>query len=1018
MAAPTTTAVNVFVRVRELDSRGRAGSESSPFVTVRTLWGHKEVLLSNGRAFSFDEAGGEDAKQSDVFEVVGRPTLEAFLEGYNGTILCYGQTGSGKTYTMTGPTGGLGGDERGLLPRLLEEVFGELSRRQEESPEEAFYRSWCSHLEIHNEHITDLLAASSGPSAQLRVREAAERGTFVEGLREVRLQSAGDALRALASGTRRRTVAATAMNETSSRSHAVFTLRLERVAKAASGQRCVRTSQLHLVDLAGSERQTRASRVVERSRDLGFGATSLAAERTPPQSPLKLGRPISDAVPPSDSSTAGGSLTAIGGSEATEAPTAASRALLQEACSINRSLSALSGVIYALNAGRSHVPYRDSKLTMLLRDSLGGSARTWLVAAVNPALSCRAETLSTLLFAQRAQQVHNRATIQPERLVAEAEVVNLLAAEAAVPPSTPTQEAARAEANAMTPPLKWSSTPQSSEADFALTLARAGEARAAAEVTVMIKAMTLAEGDAVRAAAEASRATAEASRAAAEVLSERARACMSEQAAREASAWSARADARVLAAKEEAEAKVTAAKEEARAEAEDNMAAAKEEAHARAEALVAEAEALVAAAREEACTMAEAKVVAAEAEAMKKLELANEASLMTLQSAVAAAVAEAVSTANMQAAARMEDALARERARASVELTEAVERAVRAKDAELAAAVSEATASGRQLAMEEVEKAAHEASDVWERRAAVERAEAVALAVADARKEERAVAEIARVKTAAAAEAEKAAAVEMATGAASQITAKMATEADAVMEAMAAEHAIAMERTVAEHAAETEAKLLRLREEISAEHAAETEAKLLRLKEEISAEHATQVATQVKQFQAEMLSLKEQVEAEAARAATEAARAEAATELRKKAVAEREEEAERARAAADGQAKAQARAIDADGRRAVAEAKAAESAQQVEQLEEELYLTLGTASEVEAAKLAAAANELEERSMQLRVRLGPGPPLPALATISCHLPSHVPRCGPLAALPVGRAHPRASAGFGCTGGTD
>ena len=289
--------VSVFVRVRShKGARERTRTLSVRSTADGATDSRSEVVLDS-RSFVFDQAGDEGTSQARVFDVVGRPTLDAFLGGYNGTILCYGQSGSGKTYTMTGGKQ----DDRGLLPRLLEEALGELARRQQaEFDAEAstadggatFYCS-CSFLQIHNDQITDLLAPAS---ASLRLREAPDaRGTFVDGLKHVQLRSAAEALRTLALGTRRRTVASTLLNDHSSRSHAVFILRLQRVTRASDGLQSVRTSQLNLVDLAGSERQARVS---QSSSELGMPACA------------------------EDESL-----------------------LLDEACSINRSLSALSGVI-------------------------------------------------------------------------------------------------------------------------------------------------------------------------------------------------------------------------------------------------------------------------------------------------------------------------------------------------------------------------------------------------------------------------------------------------------------------------------------------------------------------------------------------------------------------------------------------------------------------------------------------------------------------------------------------------
>ena len=393
-----TTAVNVFVRVR-------AHHQDVPSCTDVHAGdnGRSEVTLDS-RTFHFDKAGGVRTSQSHIFNVIGRPTLDAFLAGYNGAVLCYGQSGAGKTYTMIGDDA----EERGLLPRMLEEAFGELARRQKDlaaaasaAGERVFFRCACSHLQIHNDQITDLLAPATQLTNTLRVRESPDHGTYVEGLKEVRLRSAADALRALATSAKRRTVASTAMNDASSRSHAVFILKLQRVSQPAHGEPpVVRTSQLNLVDLAGSERQVKVAKAAERARELHGRAAA------PAPSPVDgSGEGLPRGLEGFESDWLGGrceggdELAAAGNelaptrsraassalpsghtaSSTLEVPPPVSKDLLQEACSINRSLSALVGVIQALNAGKSHVPYRDSKLTMLLRDSLGGSARTWLI---------------------------------------------------------------------------------------------------------------------------------------------------------------------------------------------------------------------------------------------------------------------------------------------------------------------------------------------------------------------------------------------------------------------------------------------------------------------------------------------------------------------------------------------------------------------------------------------------------------------------------------------------------------
>ena len=257
---------------------------------------------------------------------------------------------------------------RGLLPRCIEHIFAEASASAaaaaggegggatDGSAATVFK---ASYLEIYNERIFDLcapagVAAEGAPgAASLSLRESAARGVYVEGLTETPVASAAQARALLALGAKNRRVSATAMNHESSRSHSVFTLSMETAERTQGGAAMrARAASFHLIDLAGSERQKSACTSGER---------------------------------------------------------------LKEASQINKSLSALAGVIGALvdiAAGKArHVHYRDSKLTHLLRDSLGGNARTSIVATVHPSDDCYPETLATLKFAETAKLVTNRAVI-------------------------------------------------------------------------------------------------------------------------------------------------------------------------------------------------------------------------------------------------------------------------------------------------------------------------------------------------------------------------------------------------------------------------------------------------------------------------------------------------------------------------------------------------------------------------------------------------------------------------------
>ena len=342
-----------------------------------------EIPSKGDAAYSYDHVCDAHETQEDIFASAGVPVVDAFLEGYNGCLIAYGQTGAGKTFTMQGPGDPEAGEgdpdgaserELGLIPRVLRRVFQRVEDDRSDAREETTRAVKCSYLEIYNEQVTDLLVdpaelqadgqpGQSGRAAPT-IREHERRGAFVEGLLEAAVRSAEETYDVFTRGSHNRRVGATAMNRESSRSHAVFTVSLESSRRAHPGAAWRRRfSTLHLVDLAGSERQ-----------------------------------------------------------KATEA----GGARLKEASAINKSLSALGNVIKALadvaDGKDRHVPYRDSKLTFLLKDALGGNARCTLLACVSPAAGQLEETLSTLKFAQRAKQVKTRAVANEEAVGSAAEL--------------------------------------------------------------------------------------------------------------------------------------------------------------------------------------------------------------------------------------------------------------------------------------------------------------------------------------------------------------------------------------------------------------------------------------------------------------------------------------------------------------------------------------------------------------------------------------------------------------------
>ncbi|CAI5461218.1 unnamed protein product [Closterium sp. Yama58-4] len=292
---------------------------------------------------------------------VWKVTIVAFLR----------QTGAGKTFTMEGPDWDSEGegcqrsvDKRGLIPRILQYIFQRLSA-EKVNPfcliiltvetnsllelQMLEFTIRCSYLQIYNDQVSDLLEPDS---VNLNVREDLRHGMFVEGLQEVVVSTADATYALFKRGSQNRRVGQTAMNMESSRSHSVFTIVVETQRRDDAGVMKRRNSRFNLVDLAGSERQKHSE---------------------------------------------------------------AQGVRLKEAGSINKSLSALGNVIKALvdiaEGKVRHVPYRDSKLTFLLSDSLGGNSKCTLLAAVSPAERNMEETLSTLKFAQRAKLMHNEAVV-------------------------------------------------------------------------------------------------------------------------------------------------------------------------------------------------------------------------------------------------------------------------------------------------------------------------------------------------------------------------------------------------------------------------------------------------------------------------------------------------------------------------------------------------------------------------------------------------------------------------------
>eukprot|EP00884_Botryococcus_braunii_P012461 jgi/Botrbrau1/21215/Bobra.39_2s0016.1 len=350
--------IKVIIRIRPRSFAEREEAERDPKSGISCLNRLSITTLSvatphhEPHSYTFDHIADELTAQEDMFCLVGAPVIENVMAGFNSSIFAYGQTGSGKTHTILGQP--CDPDQRGLAPRMLERLFQRISEEEDRSGRDVRYSCRCSFLEIYNESISDLLNTSA---VNLQLREDVKRGCYVDGLSDHIVLNQDDAMALILRGAENRRVSETRMNRESSRSHSVFTCTLESSTRSASGITSIRFSRLNIIDLAGSERNKTSGATGDHFR---------------------------------------------------------------EACLINRSLTTLGRVIMELVEAQrqqrkaSHIPYRDSRLTFLLQDSLGGNAKTVVIANVSPAASSACETNSTLQFASRAKYIRNKAVVNED----------------------------------------------------------------------------------------------------------------------------------------------------------------------------------------------------------------------------------------------------------------------------------------------------------------------------------------------------------------------------------------------------------------------------------------------------------------------------------------------------------------------------------------------------------------------------------------------------------------------------
>ncbi|GFS11591.1 kinesin-like KIF11 [Elysia marginata] len=299
------------------------------------------------KSYTFDHVFPPDCEQIDVYKAVVKPVVEEVLTGYNCTIFAYGQTGTGKTFTMEGERSPDPSTtwENDPLCGIIPRALHQIFEDLQKQPDVEFSVR-VSFLELYNEELFDLLGSSVDP-LRLRIYEdnLKKGSVIISGLEEVVVRSKDEVFEILQRGTAKRQTAATLMNAVSSRSHSVFSVTIHIKENTVDGEELLKTGKLYLVDLAGSENIGRSGAVDKRAREAG---------------------------------------------------------------NINQSLLTLGRVITALVEHAPHVPYRESKLTRLLQDSLGGRTKTSIIATISPAACNLEETLSTLDYAFRAKNITNR----------------------------------------------------------------------------------------------------------------------------------------------------------------------------------------------------------------------------------------------------------------------------------------------------------------------------------------------------------------------------------------------------------------------------------------------------------------------------------------------------------------------------------------------------------------------------------------------------------------------------------
>ncbi|CAG8494623.1 40522_t:CDS:2, partial [Gigaspora margarita] len=397
------TTIKVALRIRPLTSEDLINipTRFQKNVLSTAAYAPNQVTIQHEKKhnFTFDYVFGQGCNQKEVYERAVKKMLDKFLDGFNVTILAYGQTSSGKTHTM-GTSNDItsSAESVGIIPRAMATLFSAVNSTQYKSRKLSMRVSF---VELYNEDLIDLLADSNNDNEdkpQLLIREDSNGSISLSGLQEIKVNTVGEVMGHLSRGSLNRQVGATDMNAKSSRSHAIFTVIL-------SQQKFIPTSDLCASPLPMTPSTNSTTTTFS---DTKSGSLSRSNSR--------LSRRFEDGTWVSVTSKF--HFVDLAGSERIKR-TSINEDRIKEGISINSGLLALGNVISALGdptkaKNTTHIPYRDSKLTRLLQDSLGGNALTLMIACVSPAEYNVGETLNTLKYANRARNIKNTAIIIQE----------------------------------------------------------------------------------------------------------------------------------------------------------------------------------------------------------------------------------------------------------------------------------------------------------------------------------------------------------------------------------------------------------------------------------------------------------------------------------------------------------------------------------------------------------------------------------------------------------------------------